>query len=603
MRELTTEPVNNTDSTEVTQASNLTENAPKESLKDVQHSNAQQESNSGLTCENDKSVQKDNAKNRKADQDENVKSFDTVHESNTTDTKQDGTHSYVGSAGVDVNPKEEMAFGVDENSCSQDIFSSPKPTSRNIFDDIQKSVLNKSDLEVSSKRPALIELVSNDNLIGVSEQFKDVLNVETKVSVGELDNNKTTNILSNFNDTDKVVNDVVKESSIDIVKKFASPINSTNSASDTKSKRAKTLKESGQVAMEISETSTKKPKADSESVLAVSESPTDSDWTISSSIDMDDFVNVKSRSRKRRSSSAKRRQSLRIAELSSQESSQSNSESLLADLCISSNKQKSNHMNKTLEVSSIFHCLLDEAKRENTNSEFSLPPDFTEEFKHLQMDAENKVPEVISKPESMDDTDAQSVNEDVKVKESKSSLPTDESNGTELSLNEKAECKEEAKGEEDQHLELFHDESADKLNLTEPTAFEMEKNPTSELTVQVNDDMDGDCDENNTALQNSENISCMSPPLFESQTDKCIADSELPDTDTDSKGADTESDTFSSPQVGVREMKLGARASPAGVAVLPGDKKEAVEIVGLTLEQAHIFQVCASVMVGKKPKL
>ena len=594
-------PVNNTDSTEVTQASNLTENASKESLKDIQHSNAQQESNSGLACElaceNDKSVQK-------ADQDENVKSFDAVHESNTTDTKPDGIHSSSGSAGVDVKPNEEMAFGVDENSCSQDIFSSPKPTSRNIFDDIQKSVLNKSDLEVSSKRPALIELVSNDNLTGVSEQFKDVLNVDTKVSVDELDNNNKKNKIScDSYHKDKEVNKIVKGSSIDIANKFASPINSTNSASETKSKHAKALKESGQVAIEITETLAKRPKEDSEVVLAVSETTTDSDWTISSSIDMDDFVNVKSRSRKRRSSSAKRRQSLRIAELSSQESSQSNSESLLADLYISSHKQKSKHMNKTLEVSSIFHCLLDEAKRKNTNSEFSLPPDFSEEFKHLQMDAENKVPEVISKPESMDDTDAQSVIEDVKVKESKSSLSTDESNGTELSLIEKAECKEEAKGEEDQHLELFHDESADKLNLTEPTAVEMEKNPTSELTVQVSDDMEGDGDENNAALQNSENISCLSPPLFESQTDKCIADSEKPDTDTGSNGADTESDTFSFPQVCVREMKLGARASPAGIAVLPGDKKEAVEIVGLILEQAHIFQVCLSVMFGKKPKL
>ena len=626
-------PVDNSGTNEV--AHNLESN-PKEddsldSVNRTAHSNAQQtqERNIELACENDKGVRKElKGEGTIVDQRKNVKHFAIAGGNNETDTRAADEH--LGSADLSVHPSNDiMAVSADENSCSQDIFSSPKPASRNLFEDLQKTILNRNEGDTSYSRQTS-DLVSNDNLTSVSEQIKEVRNTATetnynKDNISQYSNNVSKGINSSFGfsdcanhssipteavkgtrdnkkDKDKSKNETAdyysvkllasteldktgKASSMDTVHNFTSPINSLNSSSETKSKL---LKEIGEDAMEITETVVKNQKANTEAVLAVSETPTDSDWTIPSSIDLDDFVNVKSRSRTRRSSSAKRRQSLRIAELSSQESSQSNSDSLLSDLYVSSHKQKAKHTDKILEVSSIFQCLLDEANRDNTNSEFSLPPDFSEEFKSLQLVNENKISEVFMQTESNNDTEAQCIHEDIKMQESEL-LPSKENSTTddaELGLNGKTDCKEEAEREQKQH---FIDKCTD-VNSAETTASITDRynkitSSSSELQVQVNHAMEEDGEDN----QSSENILCMSPPLFESQPDKCITD-----TDTDSKDADIDTDNYSSPQVTVRGMKVGSRASPAGTAVLPGDQEEAAQTVGLSLEQAHIFQVCLS---------
>ena len=256
-----------------------------------------------------------------------------------------------------------------------------------------------------------------------------------------------------------------------------------------------------------------------------------------------------------------------------------------------SRKQKAKHTDKILEVSSIFQCLLDEANRENTNSEFSLPKDFSEEFKRLQLAAENKISEAPLQTEGSYDTAAQCVNEDIEMKEFKLLHPIEENStdDAELGLNEKTECKEEAKRKQSQQLEIFHEEYTD-TSLTESTAVQFNMNSTSEMQVQVNYVLE-EGDQANLVSQSFENNSCMSPPLFESQPDKCLTD-----TDADSKDADTESDTHSSPQVTLRGMKEGCRASPAGTAVLPENQEESGQTEGLSLEQTHIFQVCWSMV-------
>ena len=378
-------PVDNSGTNEVAHnlESNPKEDASLDSVNRTPHSNEQQtqERNIELACGNSESVQKVSVTERRTDQEENVKHHETVIESNETDARTDC--KYPGNADVGVCPSNEtMAVSADEHSCSQDIFSSPKPASRNLFDDMQKTILNRKEGDKSYSRQ-LSHLFNNDNLTSVSEKIKEVRNTETAVGESETNYNKgnipqySNNVSKGINssfggsdcanhssipteafkgtrdnkkDKDKSRNETAdyssvkllapteldktgKASSMDTVHDFTSPINSLNSSSETKSKL---LKKIGEDAMEITETVVKKQKANTEAVLAVSETPTDSDWTINSSIDLDDFVNVKSRGRKRRSTSAKRRQSLRIAELSSQESPQSNNDSLLSDLYVSS---------------------------------------------------------------------------------------------------------------------------------------------------------------------------------------------------------------------------------------------------------------------------
>ena len=660
-----TVPVNKSDSNEVKYVESHTSiDASTHSREQAKYLNERQthERVTDSACEGNKGVEQYSIKEKTTDEGASVKPHVTTSNSNVSDTGANGKYSE--SAVLSVYHSDGlMAVSADENSCGQDIFSSPKPASRTLFEDVQKTILNRKDLDVSSDRLVTSEQVRNDTFTDVSEQIKEVQNIENAVHAmtcvsdrnvnkesicqnsdnysfqsasdnspfdgsGCVNHHRTSiyaNKVSKDNDMkgrDKQNDKTAEYNSVNIpvdtdldktigkassnatVHECVSPINSLNSASETTSE---SLKGNGKDTIEITETLVKNLKANAEVVLAVSETPTDSVRTIPSSIE--DFVNIKSRCRKRRSTSGKRRQSLRIAELSSQESSRSNSDSLLSDFYVAHHVQKSKPTDKTLVVSSIFQCLLDEVKRENSNTEFSLPSDFSEDFEHLQLGTEKEMSEVLLQTESNTDTEAQCCNEAIQMKVSER-LPNERNSSiddTELGLNEKTKCLKE-KREQTQQLEHNSDQFSS-VSLTKPDRYtsnsnskqtEVTKNEnvpenenritnsSSKLHVQVTCVPDKD-DQDNSILQTSENLSCMSPPLFESQTDKHIAAN-----NTDSNEPDTDTDINCSPRMTVREVKVGCRASPARTAVLPEDQEELDQSAGLTLEQTHIFQVCLS---------
>ena len=568
----------------------------------------------------------------------------------------------------------ETASG-DDNICSQDIFSSPKIPPRNIFEDIQKTVVNeKPNIRKGNDAVVCLRQLSDDSLGEMRSKKvasekentqpaphyteKESLNslccgdchkiqkssgpcIHFELSKTEKDRNNVDCISGQRNEkgeskykaslqyhfaenTKRVIEPDKKfaESypkkihSIALVQK--SSVSKNNSDVGTIRKFIETnssgsLKE---IPAETASTNNKiiarnKNKMDCAEIEIVLETTTDSDLTVPCS--SEEIINVKSRRRKRKSfTTTKERQSLRIAELSSQETlSQSTIESSSSDFEFPCDipVQKLKQTRKSLFISSIFQCLVDEGKREKSNTEFSLPSDFIKKLYLDKLSPEN----LNIQSGCVEKTSCNSSNMSG-IDSRNSEIMKDTSKLTNQNVLNIVESP---------VLKLTSSpEITDKTEVTESVG---QKSCENMLPVNVCHSKEGICElVSNTDLSQtkttcSDKHSCFSvqTDTVENKTDKinhcaltarspadiCSKDIKLPrpkdlqnhsmspslfDSQTDSTGTQ---DSFHSPKKFSRETEIGSRASPVGTDVLPEeDFQDGYE--GTVLEQRATFQVC-----------
>ena len=543
-----------------------------------------------------------------------------------------------------------------QNSCSQDIFSSPKSATRNLFEDIHRSFINRNDLDLvkdckmseqtkhdnssddachqssgrnentcktigkENKEPALLHSgADHDKMLSVDScnLGTDTRESSDKLKLAKMCNSKGDMKAANDTCSRKHENPLqyhvtentnsVTESSLtdSEVSKSGKGITVSKSGLGRNSCRKNSRKSSGSVNGELDPKTVDNDDivmlnsniGPSESVLAVSETPTDSDWTIPSS--SDDFINVKSKSRKRKSKTqGKRRQSLRLAELSSQESQcQSVSEHVLPII-------KVKHRDEVLAISSIFQWLVDEAKREPSDKEFSLPYNLYKNRSDAKFDRDTQAEcsSTNSKNTKTGDLDCKAADgvdfTSATCSPNKSGnfelvRITSESDVTDLNPNP---CCKNPPIDKSYNLknvkcdQISSEDLSDNLNLVEVDGFksvtdetngnDAPQNQIHSCTVTASPNIAADC----PSVEES-SISrdpCMSPPLFESQTD-ILATCTKPKSDA--------VEIFASPKPSMTEVSIGKGASPTGVAVLPEDEVLNKLEYGV-MEQIATFTVC-----------
>lgn len=566
-----------------------------------------------------------------------------------------------------------------ENSCSQDMFNSPKTLSRNVFEDIHKTVVNTDALPVADKdikSEMKWDEKSDDTCCSISAASRDInktLNKENAVPVVSSDSKKNDSSESkNFCDQNSdssppnISRDLKDSGQAEWCQnKKGSPVYTKKSREDTHSIKEQSALDCNITASDVVSTDTdllqfdkvldktlvnktnspssrlnnsrltnenfsfllKKQKVSDEikdsceSVLAVSESSADSDRTVPSS--SEDIINVKLKGRKRRSLSTrtyKCRQSLRIAELSSQDSlSESSSDTLQAEFFCSDSIQKTKHPDQTLVITSIFQCLMDNAKRESSDVEFSLPLNFTEHFRYDKFDAEKKVNAISPKTDcsKMDETEN---NKHDKIKTDDKSPLDINTDAVVVFKDSKADSITDTKEKEEAESVLTSD-----INTMHEIEHTFDRNSNTDVhisdTVKLNEynlsdskhtkadetgriyefnglsdtafsglHVQGNCfqnvkDEDIHMSQTKEQ--CMSPPLFESQTEILVREYKAADR---IHVPETKQDTYSSPEL-TGKLKIGCRASPAGMAALPVDQ-EVEQPMGTILEKKYKFEVC-----------
>ena len=333
-----------------------------------------------------------------------------------------------------------------------------------------------------------------------------------------------------------------------------------------------------------------------ESFSSMSESTIDSDWK--EPYTSEDIV--KSRRRRRSTITPKRRHSLRVAELSSQESlSQSFSGYSSTDNEIPVRKFK--RTSKKLIVSSIFQCLIDEGKRDASDSEFSLPLDIFKDISLGNSDSEKESAKLKDTErncflspdkDSIDDENQEYLkitnsptklnvlsNVDPSISKSVGTFKSTSSSGltkrcTEnMVLGKALQPTEGISGpipsisQTENALSRFSSIST-KTRTSEGDTTHDKQYHNSVITCASNQSSVCAKDSVPVAQQSSEQYLSMSPPLFESQTDS------------------------RSPELFARETNIGCRASPAGVAVMPEDSESRDGYEKIVLEQKATFQVC-----------
>ena len=551
-----------------------------------------------------------------------------------------------------------------QNSCSQDIFSSPKSATRNLFEDIHRSVINRNGLDLDkdckirseqrkhdnssedaclpssgrnentcktigkeNKEPALLHSgADHDKMLSVDSCNigTDTRESSDKLKLANMCNSKGDMKAANDKCSKKHENPLqyhvtentncVTESSLtdSEVGESGKGISVSKSALERNSFRKNCRNSSGSANGELDQTTADNDDivmlnsniGPSESALAVSEIPTDSDWTIPSS--SDDFINVKSKSRKRKSKTqGKRRQSLRLAELSSQESqSQSVSEHVLPmfNLLQTGQTIKVKHRDKVLAISSIFQCLVDEAKREPSDKAFSLPYNLYQNWNDAKFDRDKhaECTSTYCKNTKTKDLDCKAT--DSADFTSATCSPNKSGNfelvkvtsGSDVTNVKPNRCCENPPTDKS-YLNVKYDHSSSKdlsenLHLVEvddfkPATDETNGNDASQKQI------------HNCTVTASPNIAvacpsveessisrdpCMSPPLFESQTD-ILATCTKPKSDA--------VEIFASPKPSMTEVSIGKGASPTGVAVLPEDELVDKLEYGV-MEQTATFTVC-----------
>ena len=338
-----------------------------------------------------------------------------------------------------------------------------------------------------------------------------------------------------------------------------------------------------------------------ESFSSMSESTKDSDWK--EPYTSEDIV--KSRRRRRSTITPKRRHSLRVAELSSQESmSQSFSGYSSIDNEIPVRKFK--RTSKKLIVSSIFQCLIDEGKRDASDSEFSLPLDIIEDISLRNSDSEKESAKLKDTErncflspdkDSIDDENQEYLkitnsptklnvlsNVDPSISKSVGTFKSTSSSGLTKKYSENmvlGKALQPTEGISEPIPSKSQTENAlsrcssisTETRTTLGDATHDKQYPNSVITCASNQSSVCTNDSVPVAQQSSEQYLSMSPPLFESQTDSPVLDSQ-------------------SPELFARETNIGCRASPAGVAVVPEDSESLDGYERIVLEQKATFQVC-----------
>ena len=336
-----------------------------------------------------------------------------------------------------------------------------------------------------------------------------------------------------------------------------------------------------------------------ESFSSMSESTIDSDWK--EPYTSEDIV--KSRRRRRSTITPKRRHSLRVAELSSQESL-SQSFSGYSSTDNERPVRKFKRTSKKLIVSSIFQCLIDEGKRDASDSEFSLPIDIFKDISLGNSDSEKEsaklkdterncflYPDKVSiKDENQeflkraDSPIKLNVlsNEDPSISKAVDSFKSTSSSGLSKKYTENMVLGKALQPTEvisgpipsiSQTENALSSCSPIKPRTCEGDAPRDKQYHNSVITCASNQSSVCSKDSVSVAQQSSEQYLSMSPPLFESQTDSPVLDSQ-------------------SPELFARETNIGCRASPAGLAVVPEDSECRDGYERIVLEQKATFQVC-----------
>ena len=548
------------------------------------------------------------------------------------------------------------------NKYSQDIFSSPKTPERNIFEDIHKTVGGNKESEI--EKIAEIGSGSGHNCFEKISYFSSETNLKTKTIMHAKENieptlhctekyclkssscskscktekrsdsfnntnlinlkcnEKTKSILHKTHEHDLQCHFPEKIESIDKLDKSFDKSKSSNSELPANS----TIKNNQGASNIISKNITNNKSVNqeetpnenmlsnnkvvvnskhyidsNESFSSMSESTIDSDWK--EPYTSEDIV--KSRRRRRSTITPKRRHSLRVAELSSQESlSQSFSGFSSTDNKIPVRKFK--RTSKKLIVSSIFQCLIDEGKRDASDSEFSLPLDIFKDISLGNSDSEKESAKLKDTKrncflspdkDSIDDENQEylkitnsptklnvlsnvdpSISKSVGTFKSTSSSGLRKKNTENMVIGKALQTTEGISGpipsisQTENALSRFSSIST-KTRTSEGDATHDKQYHNSVITCASNQSSICTKDSVPVAQQTSEQYLSMSPPLFESQTNSPVLDSQ-------------------SPELFARETNIGCRASPAGLAVVPEDSESRDGYERIVLEQKSTFQVC-----------
>ena len=556
------------------------------------------------------------------------------------------------------------------NKYSQDIFSSPKTPERNIFEDIHKTVggYNGSELEKiaeisSGSGHNCFEKISNSssetNLksktrMPAKENIEPTLHCTEKYCLKSSSCSKsckTEKRNDSFNNTNSI-NLKSKEKTKSILYKthehdlqchFPEKIESVgkldksfdkSKSSNSELPANSTIKDNQGASNIISKNITNNKSViqeetpnenmlsnnkvvvnskhyidSTESFSSMSESTIDSEWK--EPYPSEDIV--KSRRRRRSTITPKRRHSLRVAELSSQESlSQSFSGYSSTDNEIPVRKFK--RTSKKLIVSSIFQCLIDEGKRDASDSEFSLPLDIFKDISLGNSDSEKESAKLKDTErncflspdkDSIDDENQEFLkitnspaklnvlsNVDPSISKSVGPLKSTSSFGLTNKYNENmvlGKALQPTEGRSGPIPSISQTENAlsrcssvsTKARTSEGDTTHDKQYHNSVITCPSNQTSVYSKDSVPVAQQSSEEYLSMSPPLFESQTDSPALDSQ-------------------SPELFARETNIGCRASPAGVAVMPEDSESRDGYERIVLEQKATFQVCKELYTNRK---